>query len=138
MSEVDLHGRMTISVAMDSQVINTATTTNGDAVDTALFNSLEYVIHTGVITLGGAVAQLQQADDASFTVNVEVVPAEETIGTLPVIVTASDDAVFRVGSVGKRRYQRLNLVSDATMNGIVAAVAIQGTPHHMPTADQSA
>lgn len=135
--EVDLHGRVTAVQAMDQQTINTATTTNGDAIDTALYNSLEYIVQTGTITAAGATVELEQADDSSFSVNNEDVPTAEVVGTLSTIIITSDDQVFRVGSVGKRRYQRINIVSDGTMNGVLGAVAILGTPHHQPTAEQA-
>lgn len=134
--EYDLHSNVKQAVALDSQDITTDTTTVGNIIDTVGFESLEYIIQSGVIT-DGAYALLLEEDDAVGFGSSSVVPADETLGVLTGFVAADDNAAKRVGSIGKKRFQRLSIVSTGTSTGAtkMSSVAVLGNPQSAPVAE---
>jgi len=136
--EYDLHSRVKAEVALDYQVINTDVVTDGNAIDTLGFESLEYVVLTATITAAGVVAViLEESDTGAFGGEESVVPAAEVLGDSIVFADGDDDKVFRCGSIGKKRYQRITLDSDGTTNGAFSAIAILGNPKSVPVAEQN-
>lgn len=134
--EHSLHHKVKAVSAMDSNTINSATTTDGNAIDTLGYESLEYIVQTGTVTTAGTVSVLLEESDTSFT-GETTVPAEENLGGANVvIVAADDDKVFRCGSIGKKRYQRIAIVTAGTNNFIVAIVGVLGHPKNAAVAEQ--
>lgn len=136
MAEYDLHSNVKQEVALDAQDITTNTTTNGNVIDTRGFESLEYIIQSGTITDGAYAFLLEEDDVVGFTSS-SVVPADETLGVLTGFVAADDDTALRVGSIGKKRFQRLSIVSTGTSTGGTkfSSVAVLGHPQSAPTAE---
>lgn len=136
MSEYDLHSNVKQEVALDSQDITTDTTTVGNIIDTAGFESIEFIIQSGVITDGVYALVLEQGDDSGLS-DAAVVPTDEVLGVLTGFVAADDNAAKRVGSIGKKRYQRLSITSTSTTTGAtkMSSVAILGHPKVAPTAE---
>ena len=136
MAEYDLHSNVKQEVALDSQDITTDTTTVGNIIDTRGFESLEYVIQSGTITDGTYTLVLEQGDDSGLS-DAAVVPTDEVLGVLTGFVAADDDAAKRVGSIGKKRFQRLSILSASTSTGAtkVSSVAVLGHPQSAPTAE---
>lgn len=134
--EYDLHSNVKQVVALDSQDITANTTTVGNVIDTVGFESLEYLIQSGTIT-DGAYALLLEEDDAIGFGSSSVVPADEILGVLTGFVAADDDAAKRVGSIGKKRFQRLSIVSTGTSTGAtkMSSVAVLGNPKSAPVAE---
>jgi hypothetical protein len=137
--EYDLHSNIKVVFAIEP-VIHTAHAV-GAEIDTIGYESCEFVIVVGDAIDGDFAAELHQDEDdgAGSPVGVwAAVPAAEILGTLPIITTSDTDVVFRVGSIGKMRFQRLTLTeTDANTAGIIGAVAILGNPVTKPVADQS-
>ena len=101
-------------------------------IDTAGFESLEFIMCTGTITAGGTVTL--QHGDASDLSDAEAVSAEETLGSVT-LATTDDDRSFKLGYIGKRRY--VQLVFAAAIRSGFSAVAVLGTAHTQPTPDTS-
>jgi hypothetical protein len=144
--EYDLHTSVKAAVAMDQQTINSATTTDGNAIDMKdsvdpgnVFRSIEYVIFTGTVTAAGTSVTplLEESDTGAFSGEETAVPATEILGSVTIDDDADDDKVFRIGSIGKKRYQRLALVSVGATNMVVGAIAILGNPTTKPVAEQA-
>jgi len=136
MPEFDLHSNVKQEVALDSQDITTNTTTVGNIIDTVGFESIEFVIQSGTITDGTYAFKLEQGDDSGLSDAADV-PAELVLGVLTGFVSADDDTALRVGSIGKKQFQRLSVVSTGTSTGGTkfSAVAILGHPKTAPTAE---
>lgn len=130
----DLHSRIKAVPVISPQAL--AATTNGATVDTLGYESCEFVIHVGTAFAGGGFdVTLQESDDGSTWTAVD---AEETIGVLPSIVATDAAKCFRVGTVGKKRYQRPVLTETGTISaGTIGVTAILGHPENAPVADQS-
>jgi hypothetical protein len=137
--EFDMHSEMQVVFAIEP-VIHTAHAV-GAEIDTLGYEALEYVITIGDALDGAFVAVLDESDDDGAGSSDGVwttVPAAETLGTLPVMSIADTDKVFRVGSIGKKRHQRLTLSETAANTaGILGANAILMKPKNKPVADQS-
>ncbi len=136
MAEFDLHSNVKGLIALDVQDITTNTTTDGNIIDTLGFESLEYMIQSGTITDGTYAFLLEEDDVVGFTSS-SVVPADETLGVLTGFVAADDDTPLRVGSIGKKRFQRLAIVSAGTSSGGTnfTSHAVLGHPKSAPVAE---
>lgn len=138
--EIDAHGSMKIVHGIAPAAH--AATTNGAAVDTVGYQSLEWVGHVGVAFAGGGfdITIEQSPDDGSGSPTGvwTAVSAEETLGALPVVAIADANMVVRVGSAGKERHQRAVLTETGTISaGVIGVTAVLGNPEVMPEADQS-
>lgn len=133
--EHDLHDNVDDRVALDAAAISSDTTTAGNIIDTVGYESLEYLVLSKTITDGAYALKLEEGDDSGLSDAADV-PAANVLGALTGFVAADDDTVKRVGSIGKKRYQRLSIVSTGTTTGvdIMSAVAVLGHPHSMPVA----
>lgn len=105
-------------------------------IDTANYNSLEFLIITGDLTDTNVViaTTLHHGDDASLT-DAAVVPAAERAGDLPAFVAGDDNVVKKVGYVGGKRYVRLTLTPTGNDSGNVdvAVVALLAGARKQPT-----
>lgn len=136
MAEYDLHHNIKTVISLAAQTINSNTTTVGAIIDTAGFESVEFSVQVGTITDGAYALVLEQGDDSGLS-DAAAVPSDEVLGDLTGFVAADDDSVKRVGSIGKKRYQRLSIVSTGVTTGAagVAAQAILGHAHSNPVAE---
>ena len=134
--EYDLHNNVNAAMALKEAAITTDTTTVGEIIDTKDFGSLEFIVSSGTITDGAYALKLEEGDDSGLSDAADV-SADNILGDLVGFVAADDDAVKRVGSIGKKRYQRLSIVSTGTTTGAdsIGAVAVQGNPKQMPVAN---
>ena len=138
--EYDLHSNMQAVHAVPAAA-HTGTQTSAE-IDSKGFESLEYICHVGVAMVGGGfnITIEQSPDDGtgSPTGTWTAVPAAETLGALPVITIADVNKVYRVGSVGKERFQRLVATESGTISaGVFGVTAIQGNPETVPVAAQN-
>lgn len=132
--EKDLHSNVSALLGLSVQNITTDTTTNGEIIDTAGFESGVWAIHSGTITDGTYTCSIWESDDDGMS-GATVVPAAETLGAAT-FAAANDDETRRLGSIGKKQYQQLRVVSASTSSGgtnFVSSVVLSD-PHHMPIA----
>lgn len=127
----DLHDNIDERTALNQQTINTDTTTAGVIIDTAGYESLEFILQTGAVSAGDVTPLLQDGDDSGLS-DVAAVAADFRLGNLVTLDAAN--GVTRVGYVGKKRYVRLSAVSDNSANLIAGAIAVLGHPHSAPVA----
>lgn len=134
--EKDLHHNIDDRVGMNPAAISTNTTTVGEIIDSVGYESIEWLIYSGTITDGAYALLLEEGDDPALA-DAAAVPAAEVLGDLTGFVAADDNAVKRVGSIGKKRYQRLSIVSTGVTTGVntMGAVCALGHPKHAPVAD---
>lgn len=139
--EYSLHHDVKIEHAIPPEA-HVATTVTGAWIDTKDHDSLEYVIHVGVAMAGGGydvTIEQDEDDGAGSPVGApSAVSADETLGALPVVAIADANKVFRVGSIGKARFQRVILTETGTISaGVIGATAVLGHGKRNPQADQS-
>lgn len=137
--EYDLHSNTKVALGLAVQDITTDTTTVGAIIDTKGFESLIWAILSGTIT-DGTYALLLEEGEASNLSDATVLAAADTLGALTGFVAADDDEIRRIGSIGKKRFQRLSIVSASTTTGGTnfAATAILSDPKSAPVAVQDA
>lgn len=132
--EYDLHSNVDDRVAVVQQAVAADTLIVGAIIDTLDFESLEYVIQVGTITTGTVSFVLEEGDDSGLS-DAAAVSADETLGALTGLLVTDDDSTKRLGSIGKKRYQRLSLqpAGSAAIN-FIGASAILGHPKTAPVA----
>ena len=133
--EFDLHSNIDDRMALNPTAINSNTTTVGNIIDSLGYESLEFVVSMGTIVDGVYALVLEEGDDAALA-DAAVVPADNVLGALTGFVAADDNSTKRVGSIGKKRYQRLSIVSTGVTTGVdhAAATAVLGHPKTAPVA----
>ena len=133
MSEYDIHNNIKPQVALNINTVNSDTTTIGEIIDTKGFESIEFVVASGTVTDGLFNFVLEEGDDAGLS-DATVLDSSQILGALLEFTSAADNTTFRVGSIGKDRFQRLSMISTGTsLGGLFSAIAILGNPHTGPT-----
>jgi hypothetical protein len=131
----DLHHCCKGVTGFASQTIGTDTTTAGEIIDTQGFQAAEWFVQSGTITDGDYTFLIHEGDDAALA-DAALVTGDELLGGAAAFALTEDDTVKRLGSLGKKRYQRLSIVSaNTTSGGVFSAVAVKVGPRHMPVAD---
>jgi len=130
MASQDLHNNIDERVALATQLINTDTTTAGVIIDTAGYESLEFIMQAGVVTAGDITGVMQDGDDSGLS-DAATVASDFRLGSL---VTLDATGVTRVGYIGKKRYVRLNGLSANSANLTAGIIAILSNPHSAPVA----
>ncbi len=131
MSEYDIHSNIDDLVALNNQDITTGTVV-GEIIDTIGFESIEFITQAGSINDGSYTLILEEGDDPGLS-DAALVSADETLGALTGFISTDDNKTIRVGSIGKKRYQRLSiLAASSTGTNEFSAIAILCHPHSAP------
>lgn len=135
MSEYDIHSVLGEQKALTIGTISTNTDTDGDWIDTAGFEAIEFIVLTGTLTDGSYELQIQQSSATSGQ-PVTNVTGDLLLGGSKTLSANDDNKAVRIGSIGKERYQRLRIVSTGvTTGGNFGAIAMQGKPKFAPVAE---
>ena len=138
--EHDLTSKIKIVQALDSAAASGTTPEVGDIIDTKGYESLTYVVQTGAVTDAGTAAGIVASfteDDAAGMGSATTVPAAQVLGSISILLDTDDDKVFRVGIIGKKRYQKITLTGTTGTDAVVSAIAILGNPYSMPVDEQN-
>jgi len=136
MSEYDLHSNVK-NLTSHAPIDITTTSPVGAVIDTKGFESIEFIIQSGTLNAGTFVPLLEESDDASFSVGVTTVTTEQTLGDTTIGFDGSDvlhdNETIRIGSIGKKRYQRLTIVAAGSSGAnFFSAAVVLGNPHSSP------
>ena len=131
MSEYDLHSSIDDRVALMDRAYSLNTTFLGEIIDTIGFELVEFVVMSGPV-LATLNIFLEQGDNGSLS-DATPLSSGERLGDLPQFNPGDDNMIKRVGSIGKRRFQRLSLVvTNSTGTSNLPSYAILGRPHTLP------
>lgn len=134
MTVEQIHQGVSQSTALSITSISSNTTTNGNIIDTAGFEALEFLFLSGAITDGAYAVKLQHGDAANLSDAADV-DSDEQLGDADYAL-ADDNIAKRLGYIGKKRYVRVVITSTAvTTGGSIGAIALLAKAHHKPTAD---
>ena len=134
----DMNSRISALAAIDPAVIYAANGTKTSAIiDSAGFESLEFIAIAGVLTDGTWTTALYGGDASNMSDEV-ILAASEYIGTLPSFAITDDSVAKRVGvniAQVKKRYYRMKMTQAAApTGGYMAACAILAKPRYAPVA----
>jgi len=135
MSSVDLKNNISTLVGLDLAAISSSTTTVGNIIDTAGFESTTFVQAIGTLTDGTYTLLIEDGNDSGLS-DAAAVADDFLIGTEAATVLSVSDTNSRIGYVGKKRYVRASIVSATVTIGVAAAgvIAILGSAHSNPVA----
>lgn len=132
----DLASNIAIRAVIPPAVVSDNTAAVGTVIDRRGFDSLTYVIATGILADADATfAALLEESDASGAGFTAVADAD-MIGTeaLASFTFADDGAVRKLGYIGHKRYTRLTLTpAGNSANAPLSAVAVLGHASARPT-----
>lgn len=136
----DLHNALKFSRGISPQVqTNVDTALVSQIVDTAGYNSTEFVILTGGLTDTNATftVLVEDGDVANLSDNAAVDDAY-LLGTeaLASFTFAADDSVKKIGYIGAKRYVRVTITPSGNNSGDanIAGVWVQGGANKQPVA----
>ena len=133
MATKDLHNNIFAERALNMAAITTDTTTVGNVIDMQGYDSVEFILETGVVTDGDYSLILTEATTSggSYT----AVADTDLIGTEPAFAADTDDQKLgRVGYVGSNQFLKATILSANTSTGAtVAVLAIKGNKQDAPT-----
>jgi len=154
--EYDSHSHMKVMFLLEDPVfdadVSTASIDMEDVTEGLGYESLEYIVTIGAIaTVGGTIeARCQESDDDSvwtdcaantdsgedLTLGGEALTVEAGNGL--VIPIGAQNAAYRLGSISKKRYQRLSLTEETAVSaGQITVIALLGHSRTGPVPDQS-
>jgi hypothetical protein len=111
--------------AFDTQTISSDTTTSGDIIDTAGYDSLLFAIQAGTITAGTITPVIEHGDDSALSDAANVADADlYPTEALAAFAATDDNVVKRIAYIGTKRYVRLKLTTASSANLVVGAIAI--------------
>lgn len=129
MSSKDLKNDISALVALDTQAISSDTTTAGNIIDTAGFESATFVLQAGAVSAGDVQALIEDGDDSGLS-DAAAVADDFLIGTEADTNISTANGIARIGYVGKKRYIRLSAVTDNTANLTVGSAVVLGSARH--------
>ncbi len=138
----DLMSKIHLKRAISPVSVADNTAQVGQIIDRQGFNSLTYLIAIGSIGDADATfaALLEHGDDAALA-DAAAAPDIDLIGTeaLAGFAFADDDEVRKLGYKGNKRYTRLTITPSANASAaLISAIALQGNPEQLPTANPPA
>lgn len=131
----DLHHSCNGVNAFSTAAITTNTTTTGITIDRGNYLAIEFFVKLEAVAGTGVFAlSVQESDDGSSWSDVS---SEETLGAASFdAATDTLGTVKRIGSVSKKQYNRLKIVSTGVATGSsLAAIAVIANPRYEPVAD---
>ncbi len=132
MNQKDIHDNAKISPALEPQVIDSDTNTDGEILDVQGFDSLEIAVQTGELADGAFACALYHGDDDALG-DAALVLAADLIGDAPAFDDTESNTAKKVGYKGAKRYVRLRVASTGTTDGgILSAMAVQGAARNAP------
>jgi len=138
----DMMNSITPAVAIPPAVVTDNTAQVGQIIDRQGYESLTFAIIAGTLADADATfAALLEESDASDLSGSNAVADADQVGTeaLASFDFGDDGAAFKLGYVGHKRYVRLTVTpSGNSGNAPLAALAILGHPHSMPTTNPPA
>lgn len=128
MAADDLYDNVKVLSAIRPNILRVNGAVNGSTIDRkqgrTFFRSVMFMVHSGAITDGSHVVNLQESANGTDWTDV---PAGHIRGVEPTILLANDDVTYEFAYTGKARYVRLQLTTTgATVGGFVDAVALLG------------
>jgi len=128
MQTFDIHHGITLGIAKAGASIPSGAG-NGEIIDTAGFESLEFLFQVGPFTSIAPVVILQHGDESDLSDATEV-DAEEVLGSFANVPVPL--AVGKVGYIGKKQYVRIRQEAGQSL---YIVIAVLGNAHTQPTAD---
>jgi hypothetical protein len=128
MANIDLKNDIKQLIALDVQAIASDTTTVGNEIDLAGYESATVILFCGAVAAGD-VTLLVQDSDTSGSGFVDVAD-DFLIGSEVDTNIAAANGIARIGYVGKKRYLKVSAVTANSANLTAGAVAVLGSPRH--------
>jgi hypothetical protein len=130
MASVDLKNNIKQANAFNIQAIASDTTTAGNEIDLAGYESVTLVLQAGAVTAGDATLLIQESDTSGGTFT--DVADTDLIGLEADTKVDAANATTRIGVLSKKQYIKASVVTANSANLTVGAIAILGSARHNP------
>ena len=132
MASVDLKNNIKQLNAFNIQTISSDTTTAGNEIDLAGYESATIAFQAGVVTAGDATLLIQESDTSGGTFT--DVADTDLIGLESATKLDASNGVSKIGVLSKKQYLKVSVVSANSANLTVGAQIILGNARHNPVA----
>jgi len=116
-------------VALNTQVINSDTTTAGTIIDTVGFEAITFFMQVGVVTNGDVAMLIEDGDDSGLS-DAAAVSDDFLVGTEVATLLDTSQTVSKIGYVGKKQFVRPSAVTDNSANLTVGITAVLTKKRH--------
>lgn len=136
MAEYDQRAYLKVLPAIYPAVVQGVS--DGISIDTKGYESVTFIVFTGVTTAGVINFKIQHADDngsgapGTFA---DITAADDLLGTIPstITYTTDDNKAWRFGYRGKKQWVRLQSIeTSAWTDALFGAVCVLGEPKIIP------
>ena len=122
-----------IASCLDSQTIDSDTTTVGETIDTKDYGSLDFCFNCEV-TAGSFVAYVYEGDESNMSDEAVVSgTGSMVVGSASIASGATGTQTMQIAYNGNKRYARTKVVSDDSANAICSGIAFQSIAKHAST-----
>jgi len=132
----DLKNNLKFSVSLaPASRSDPAVPVDGTAVDRTGYDSAVVLVHVGTLTGSATPSLTMQIQDSDDNVTYAAVAAADLDGgVLPAIVAATDDTLYEIGYLGRKRYLRVSITAKGgTTPAVISdAVVVLGKPRVLP------
>ena len=134
MAKFDLHHGSVAEVAFKTYLFAGNEAKVGEIIDTLGYESIEYYIISGTLTTGTFTPSIEDGDDSALS-DAAAISADYLLGTYAdaTLAVTDDDTTKQIGTVGKKRYQRLTITGADTAAGTVTVAIVKAAAWHKPT-----
>ena len=132
MTSIDINTKIRQQVAVNGTEVTTTANVVGNIIDTQFYESLSFLVYTGVYTTGDLTLILEDGEDAALS-DAAAVNSDFIIGDLTAITLGAANQTARVGYVGKKRYVRLTIVPANTPVFTTGSLNVLSDFRHQPT-----
>ena len=130
MASVDLKNNIKQLNAFNIQTISSDTTTAGNEIDLAGYESATIVFQAGVVTAGDATLLVQESDTSggAFTDVADI----DLIGLESATKLDTSNGVSKIGVLSKKQFLKVSVVTANSANLTAGAQIILGNARHNP------
>lgn len=137
MATKTVYGGSVAVKALQTTAVSSNTTTNGTAVDTALysnnFRDVLFAVQAGSLTDGAYAVTVEESDSSGS--GYATVATDRILGALPTFADTDDHAVKYFGVRPTKRYVRVVVTSTSVSSGgTLSAVAVMSNGSNNPAA----
>lgn len=130
----DQKNSLDAKIAFNSASITSDTTTAGNVIDTAGFDSLTFLNTIGTVTDGTYTPKIEESDESGS--GFAAVDSANLTNTLASAALSASNTISKIGVSNFKRYVKFSYVSASTSSGATHchSVAVLGNPKHAPVA----
>lgn len=133
MAKFDMYHNTKPEIALATYTFTGDEAKAGAIIDTLRYESVTYIIISGTLTTGTFTPSIEEGDDSGLS-DATAIDSDFILGSYAdaTFADTDDDTAKSIGTVGKKRYQRLTITGASSAAGTITVIAVLGNAWHNP------